>query len=126
MWKALRDGLVGRPRLAYAEMDDGLLHTMDFREWRGDSGAPWPYVDELETGCTVEHAGYALTWLTAFFGPAERVVAYSALTVPDKDIPEVSREAMAIILAIHCAAAGAADVQIRTSFDPMSPMPWAQ
>jgi predicted dehydrogenase len=71
MWKALRDGAIGKPYLAYAEMDDGLLHRMAFRKWISPSGAPWPYQDELEVGNTLEHAGYALTWLCAFFGPAE-------------------------------------------------------
>lgn len=102
MWKALRAGTIGRPLLAYAEMDDGLLHAMDFREWRSASGAPWPYVDELETGCTLEHAGYALTWLTAFFGPAERVVAYSALVAPDKRTAEVPVGALAPDVSIAC------------------------
>lgn len=89
MWKALRDGVIGKPYLAYAEMDDGLLHRMAFRGWISPSGAPWPYVDELEVGNTLEHAGYALTWLVAFFGPAESVTAFGGRVVPDKkvDVP---------------------------------------
>ena len=67
MWKALRDGAIGKPYLAYAEMDDGLLHRMAFRGWISPSGAPWPYVDELEVGNTLEHAGYALTWLCLLY-----------------------------------------------------------
>jgi predicted dehydrogenase len=89
MWKALRDGAIGRPYLAYAEMDDGMLHRMAFRGWISPSGAPWPYRDELEVGNTLEHAGYALTWLVAFFGPAESVTAFGGRVVPDKkvDVP---------------------------------------
>lgn len=89
MWRALRTGAIGRPRLAYAEMDDGLLHKMNDRTWAGASGAYWPWKDELEVGCTVEHAGYSLTWLAAFFGPAESVTAFSTVLIPDKqtDIP---------------------------------------
>lgn len=89
LWKALRDGRIGRPYLAYAEMDDGLLHRMAYRRWIGTSGAAWPYVDELEVGNTLEHAGYALTWLAALFGPVKRVTAFASRVVPDKrmDVP---------------------------------------
>lgn len=89
MWKHLRQGSIGRPLLAYAEMDDGLLHKMRYRSWVSRSGAPFPYKDEMETGCTFEHAGYSLTWLAAFFGPAESVTAFSSCLVRDKetDVP---------------------------------------
>ena len=89
LWKALREGRIGRPYLAYAEMDDGLLHRMAYRRWIGASGAPWPHVDELEVGNTLEHAGYALTWLVAMLGPVRRVTAFASRLVPDKnmDVP---------------------------------------
>jgi len=89
MWKALRDGAIGKPRLVYAEMDDGLLHKMSYRSWAGATGARWPWKDELEIGCTIEHAGYSLTWLLGFFGPAESVTAFSSVLVPDMqtDVP---------------------------------------
>ena len=102
MWKALRSGIIGRPRLVYAEMDDGLINRMDFRDWRGNSGSPWPFVDEFETGCTLEHAGYALTWLAAFFGPAETVTAFSSVVIPDRDIPEVPPPAMGPDFSVAC------------------------
>ena len=35
------------------------------RSWISEAGTPWPFVNEFETGCTVEHAGYVLTWLVA-------------------------------------------------------------
>jgi predicted dehydrogenase len=102
VWKALRDGVIGTPRLVYAELDDGPVHLGDFRDWRGASGAPWPYRDELETGCTIEHAGYALTWLAAFFGPAESVTAFSALVIPDKGLADVPAERMAPDFSVSC------------------------
>src|SRR5262249_19068502 len=71
MWKVLREERVGPVRLVYAELDDGLVHKMPYKLWLSESGAPWPYEDEFEVGCTVEHAGYYLTWLAAFFGPIE-------------------------------------------------------
>jgi len=88
-WKLLRDGAIGRPHLVYAEMDDGLLHRMSVRRWRGRSGAPWPYEDELRVGNTLEHAGYVLTWLAAMFGPAQSVTAFGARAVKEKrlDVP---------------------------------------
>jgi predicted dehydrogenase len=84
IWKAIRSRAVGTVRLAYAEMDDGLLHRMPYRAWASESGSPWPWKDELEVGCTIEHAGYYLTWLAAFFGPAESITSFAAQTVPDK------------------------------------------
>lgn len=89
IWKALREKKVGQVRLVYAEMDDGLVHKMPYKSWVSESGTPWPYKDEFEVGCTLEHAGYYVTWLTAFFGPAETVTAFSSCLIPDKetDVP---------------------------------------
>jgi predicted dehydrogenase len=85
IWKALREQRVGPVRLVYAELDDGLVHKMPFKRWLSESGTPWPYQDEFEVGCTLEHAGYYLTWLVAFFGPVESVTAFSSCLVPEKN-----------------------------------------
>src|SRR3954447_5659203 len=85
IWKALREQRVGPVRLVYAELDDGLVHKMPYKLWLSESGTPWPYQDEFEVGCTLEHAGYYLTWLVAFFGPVETVSAFSSCLVPDKN-----------------------------------------
>ena len=77
-WGALRAGRIGKPRLAYAELDDDFLPASPYRSWRSASGAPWPAADEFATGCTLEHAGYYLGWLMAMFGPVRRLVAGSA------------------------------------------------
>lgn len=82
--KALRDGVAGTPRLIYAELDDGFIPQAPLEAWASDSGAPWPYEDEFRTGCTLEHAGYYLSWLIAFLGPVARVVTATAETLPDK------------------------------------------
>ena len=84
LWSALRRGDVGTPRLVYAELDDGPIHQMGMQDWRSESGNPWPWKDELEVGCTLEHAGYYVTWLVAFFGPATSVTSFSSVVVPDK------------------------------------------
>jgi predicted dehydrogenase len=84
LWKALRERQVGTVRLVYAEMDDGMVFRMAYRKWASASGIPWPAQDEFEVGCTFEHAGYYLTWLPAFFGPARTVTAFSACLVSDK------------------------------------------
>ncbi|MEM1240002.1 MAG: Gfo/Idh/MocA family oxidoreductase [Cyanobacteria bacterium P01_H01_bin.26] len=86
LWKALREEVVGKVRLVYAEMDDGLVHKMPYKLWLSESGIPWPYKDEFEVGCTLEHAGYYITWLTTFFGPATTVTAFSSCLVPDKEV----------------------------------------
>lgn len=77
-------GRIGQPRLVYAEMEDGPVFRANWSEWRSQSGAPWPGLHEFEIGCSLEHAGYALSWLIGLFGPVARVSAFSALTFPDK------------------------------------------
>lgn len=84
LWRGVRDNAVGKVRLVYAELDDGMLHLMPYKQWRSKSGAPWPYKDEFEVGCTLEHAGYYLGWLLAIFGPVKTVTAYSDCLIPDK------------------------------------------
>jgi predicted dehydrogenase len=80
----LASGIIGTPRLAYAEMEDGPVFHDKWQDWRSRSGAKWPAVHEFEIGCTLEHAGYAASWLVSLFGPVANVAAFSALTFPDK------------------------------------------
>jgi len=89
IWYSLRQKDVGAVRLVYAELDDGLLHRMRYRNWHSASGSPWPYKDEFEVGCTLEHAAYYVTWLVAFFGPAKTITSFASCLIPDKetDIP---------------------------------------
>jgi predicted dehydrogenase len=77
--KAVGDGLIGAPRLAYASLDMGALAFMPYTEWRSRRGVPWPYLDEVPNGCVMEHAGYQLSWLIAMFGPVVRMAGHSAL-----------------------------------------------
>ena len=81
---ALADGRIGTPRLVYAEMEDGPVFRDKWATWRSQSGARWPGLHEFEIGCTLEHAGYALSWLVSLFGAVESLTAFSALTFPDK------------------------------------------
>jgi len=81
---AVRRGVAGVPRLVYAELDDGFIPQAPFTKWLSESGAPWPHMDEFAVGCTLEHAGYYLSWLIAMFGRVERVVAASTEVLPDK------------------------------------------
>jgi predicted dehydrogenase len=101
MGKALRERRVGRLRAVYAEMDDGLVHLMPYRKWKSDSGSPWPYIDEFKVGCTLEHAGYSLTWLAGFFGPARAVTAFASLQVPHKT-PDLEPEQNGPDLSVAC------------------------
>jgi predicted dehydrogenase len=84
MWKAVRDGAIGKPILIYAEMDDNPAHLMQLETVQSPTGAPFPYVEELQEGCTVEHVGYHLVWLCAMFGPALSVTAFSKCLVEHK------------------------------------------
>lgn len=83
--QALRNGIAGTPRVVHAELDDGFVPQAAYRKWLSESGAPWPFEDEFRVGCTLEHAGYYLTWLISWFGPVRTVVAASAETVPGKE-----------------------------------------
>jgi len=87
LWRALRDGRIGTPRLAYAEMDDGPVPLEGYQTWVNGSGLPWPAKDEFEVGCTLEHSGYVLSWLAAFFGPARTVTASAHVLLPEKGVP---------------------------------------
>lgn len=91
IWKALRDGAVGTPKLVYAELDDNPVYLMKPEGWKNESGAPWPYLGEYQIGCTLEHAGYYLTWLCAYFGPAVSMTAFSSCVVEDKTPIELER-----------------------------------
>lgn len=87
LWKAVRDGRVGRVRLVYANFDDGMIAPRQTPwQWRNEAGVPWPAKDEFEVGCTYEHAGYVLTWLAAMFGPVRNVVSYASCQIPEKGI----------------------------------------
>jgi len=100
MWKAIRDNAIGRVRLVYANFDDGLIAPkLNPWNWLNDCGVPWPAKDEFEVGCTYEHAGYVLTWLAAFFGPAKRVTSFASCQLPDKGI---TVDAMAPDFTVGC------------------------
>lgn len=87
LWKALREGVIGKVRLVYANYDDGMIAPhMQPWTWTNELGVPWPAKDEFEVGCTFEHAGYFLTWLNMFFGPAKRMTSFSSCQIPDKGI----------------------------------------
>ena len=88
IWKALGEGVIGRPRLVYANFDDGMIAPkLAPWQWRNGLGVAWPAKDEFEVGCTYEHAGYVLSWLAAFFGPARSVTAFASCQLPEKGIP---------------------------------------
>jgi predicted dehydrogenase len=82
--RAVAEGRVGPVRLVYAELEDGPVFREPLHQWRSITGAPWPAEDEFAVGCTLEHAGYYLTWLCAMFGPVERLTAFASRRFDDK------------------------------------------
>src|SRR5271166_1682210 len=86
LWKALRNGEIGKVRAVYAELEDGPFHLAQSHLWRSQSDAHYDYREEFNMGVTLEHAGYYLSWLTAFFGPAKTITGFSACLWPDKPI----------------------------------------
>jgi predicted dehydrogenase len=101
LWKALRDNAIGDAYLTYAEMDDGLVHRMEYKKWINELGTSWPYKNEFATGCTLEHAGYSISLLTAFFGPVDTVTAFSSVRIADKG-PEIPASANAPDFSLAC------------------------
>lgn len=84
LWKAVRDGAIGKPVLVYAELDDNPAHMMQLEKVQSPTGAPFPYAEEFQEGCTVEHVAYHLVWLCAMFGPVLSVTAFSDFLVQHK------------------------------------------
>jgi predicted dehydrogenase len=72
-WKLIREGALGRVRLAYAEVNWGRPET-----WHGN---PQPFYD---VGPVFDVAVYPLTILTTIFGPARRVTATGKVLMPDR------------------------------------------
>lgn len=101
IWKLLREEKVGKVRVVYAEMDDGPIHQMHPENWLTPSGSAWPFKDEYEVGCTLEHAGYYIAWLVAFFGPIKTVTSFASLQIPQKH-PDVDPEALAPDMTVAC------------------------
>ncbi len=101
IWHALRQKAVGKVYAVYGEMDDGLLHKMPYKSWLSQSGIPWPYKNEFEVGCTLEHAGYYLSWFPAFFGPAKTVTSFSSTLIEDKQT-DVSLKVNAPDFSVAC------------------------
>lgn len=99
--EVLRQGRIGTPRLVYAAMEDGPVFRDKWASWRSRSGAVWPGLHEFEIGCTLEHAGYALSWLVSLFGPVDSLTAFSAVTFPDKG-PGTEAIAMAPDFSVGC------------------------
>jgi predicted dehydrogenase len=121
---AIRTDVAGPVRLIYAELDDGFVPQAPYGDWQSDSGAPWPAKDEFAVGCTLEHAGYYLTWLIAMFGSVQRVVAASAECLPDKAVrgtPDFSTATLffenGVVARLTCSIVGSHDHRIRVFGD---------
>jgi predicted dehydrogenase len=142
MWKAIKDGAIGRTRLVYAEFDadpcyllpsdrtravtDGAFFPyLTERSTVSVTGALFPFLKEFEMGCTFEHVGYHLSWMCAMFGPVRSVTAFSTVVMPDKtdrsldppDTPDFSVASLdfhsGIVGRVTCSIAGANDTRMR-------------
>lgn len=123
---AIDAGLIGSPRLVYAEFDDGPIHLMGAESWVSPSGAPWPLREELETGCTFEHVGYHLATLCTLFGPVRAVTAFSSQVTPLKwpeplETPDFSVACLdfwsGVRARVTCSIAGPRDHSLRVIGD---------
>lgn len=84
--EALRRGLVGRPLVVHANLEDGAVHKMDYRAWISPSGQLWPAREEFAAGPVLEHAGYQLTWLVGLFGGVAEMVGTTTTVVPQASL----------------------------------------
>lgn len=83
----IKSGILGKIYAVYAEMDDGLVHTMAHEKWLNEFGIPWPAKNEFESGSTLEHAAYTLCLLKKWFGEGELKSVFQHQCVSDKVIP---------------------------------------
>jgi predicted dehydrogenase len=72
-WKAIREGMLGTVRVAYAEVNWGRVEV-----WHP---SPAPFYD---VGPLFDVAVYPLTILTTIFGPARSVTAFGKVLYPDR------------------------------------------
>lgn len=98
---AIGNGALGEVKLVYAEMEDSMVFRENHRGWTSPSGAPWPAEDEFAVGATLEHAGYFLTWLCAFFGPVAQMTAFATRLFDDKGTGQPPSE-LANDLSVTC------------------------
>ncbi|MBO0662380.1 Gfo/Idh/MocA family oxidoreductase [Jiella sp. MQZ9-1] len=98
---AIADKRIGDVRLVYAEMEDGMVFREPYADWTSPSGAPWPARDEFAVGATLEHAGYYLSWLCAYFGPVVEMTAFAHRCFDDKGTGQPP-DALANDLSIAC------------------------
>lgn len=72
-WKAIRDGMLGTVRLAYAEVNWGRIES-----WHP---APGPF---YQVGALFDVGVYPLTILTTILGPARRITSFGKVLYPDR------------------------------------------
>lgn len=97
----ISSGEIGKVRLVYAELDDGMVFRKGCEDWRSASGAPWPLADEFEVGCTLQHASYYVTWLCDLFGPVRSLTAFASRQFDSKG-PAVGASALADDFSVSC------------------------
>lgn len=83
-WSIIKEGKIGKPLLVLADLSEGMIHKMLHEKWVSACGVVWPHKDEFETGCVLEHGGYVLSWLTAFFGKIEDITYDTNVIIPNK------------------------------------------
>lgn len=79
-WKWIREGKLGRVRLAYADVNWGRIEA-----WHPDPQAFYGVGPLFDVGV------YPLTILTAIFGPARRVTAYGTVLWPERETRQGAR-----------------------------------
>ncbi len=76
-WKAIREGRLGKVRVAYAEVNWSRIENYHPN--------PAPFLD---IGALYDVGVYPLTILTSIFGPARSVMAYGKVLMPKRTMPD--------------------------------------
>jgi predicted dehydrogenase len=102
LWKAIRESVVGKIRLIYAEMENDSIYKISCGRHRSESGFAWPNKGGFEQGGALGFAGYYTTWLTAMFGPAKTVTAFSASLSSQNETEASSSSSTEADFAVAC------------------------
>ena len=88
MWKAVRDGAIGKPVLVYAELDDNPAHLMHLESVQSPTGAPFPFAEELQEGTPSSTSPITLSGCARCSSPVVSLTAFSkALVAKKTDTP---------------------------------------
>ena len=91
--KCFQENIIGKVYKIDCKIIETTLLNND--KFLNKLGICWPYIDEINTGCNLEHCGYILTLITTLFGSIQGIISNeyinSSIQIGDKiynpDVP---------------------------------------